>query len=109
MRLVDGVVGNSSSGLIEAPSMHVGTVNIGDRQKGRTRASSVIDCSPDKAAIQAALAQLFSDAFRQSLANVVNPYGSGPVAYRIAQVLATAPLDGVLKKQFFTLSSASGI
>ena len=48
MRLVDGVVGNSSSGLIEAPSLGIGTVNIGDRQKGRLRASSVIDCPPDR-------------------------------------------------------------
>lgn len=103
MRLVDGVVGNSSSGLIEAPSFRVGTVNIGDRQKGRTKASSVIDCTPDKAAIRTALAQLFSDAFRQSLASAVNPYGSGPVAQKIAHVLATAPLDGILKKPFFTL------
>lgn len=103
MRLVDGVVGNSSSGLIEAPSFHVGTVNIGDRQRGRTKASSVIDCTPDKAAIRAALAQLFSDAFRQSLASAVNPYGCGPVAQKIAHVLATAPLDGILKKPFYNL------
>lgn len=108
MRLVDGVVGNSSSGLIEAPSFRIGTVNIGDRQKGRIKASSVIDCAPYKASIQAALQQLLSDAFRRSLASAVNPYGSGPVAQRITQVLATAPLDGILKKPFYSLPLTSG-
>jgi GDP/UDP-N,N'-diacetylbacillosamine 2-epimerase (hydrolysing) len=108
MQLVDGVVGNSSSGLIEAPSFRVGTVNIGDRQKGRIKASSVIDCTADKAAIQAALQQLFSDAFRQSLQTAVNPYGSGPVAHKIAQVLATAPLGGILKKPFYSLPHTGG-
>jgi GDP/UDP-N,N'-diacetylbacillosamine 2-epimerase (hydrolysing) len=108
MRLVDGVVGNSSSGLIEAPSFGIGTVNIGDRQKGRIRADSVIDCAPETKAIQAALERLFSDGFRQSLAVVVNPYGSGPVAQRIAHVLAATPLDGMLKKAFYSLSNTSG-
>lgn len=108
MRLVDGVVGNSSSGLIEAPSFRIGTVNIGDRQKGRIKASSVIDCAPNKAAIQKALEHLISDTFRQSLADTVNPYGSGPVAQKVAQVLATAPLDGILKKSFYSLPQTDG-
>jgi GDP/UDP-N,N'-diacetylbacillosamine 2-epimerase (hydrolysing) len=100
MRLVDGVVGNSSSGLIEAPSFRIGTVNIGDRQKGRIKADSVIDCTPDKESIQTALEHLFSERFRQSLPAVLNPYGDGPVAQKIAHVLATASLEGLLKKVF---------
>lgn len=102
MRLVDGVVGNSSSGLIEAPSFRIGTVNIGDRQKGRIKADSVIDCKPDKESIQAALRQVFSERFRQSLPAVLNPYGDGPVAQKIAHVLATLSLDGLLKKSFYS-------
>jgi len=102
MRLVDGVVGNSSSGLIEAPSFRIGTVNIGDRQKGRVKADSVIDCTPDKKSIQAALRQLFSERFRQSLPAVLNPYGDGPVAQKIAHVLATLSLEGLLKKSFYS-------
>lgn len=108
MRFVDGVVGNSSSGLIEAPSFRIGTVNIGDRQKGRIKASSVIDCAPDKASIQAALQTLASTEFRQSLSTVINPYGIGPVAHKITRVLATASLEGVLKKTFYTLDNTTG-
>lgn len=103
LRWVDGVVGNSSSGLAEAPSLGVGTVNIGDRQKGRLRASSVIDCEPDRGAIRAALNTLYSPAFRQALPTTVNPYGDGGAAARIADVLAAHPLEGLLKKSFHDL------
>ena len=57
--LVDGVVGNSSSGLLEVPTFMKGTVNIGDRQRGRLQASSVINCDPDHASIGEAIKQLF--------------------------------------------------
>lgn len=104
MRQVDAVVGNSSSGLIEAPSFHVGTINIGDRQKGRAKAASVMDCEPTRKSIGEALARLYSDDFRASLGTVANPYGEGPVAHRIAEVLATYPIEGILKKKFFSLT-----
>lgn len=103
MRLVDGVVGNSSSGLIEAPSLRAGTINIGDRQRGRAKAASVIDCEPTRASIRAALTRLFSADFRASLQQVVSPYGERPPATRIAQVLAEYPLEGIVKKAFFAL------
>ncbi len=103
MQLVDGVVGNSSSGLIEAPGFHTGTINIGDRQKGRVRGDSVIDCEPTRESIAAALEHLMSNKFRVSLAQTVNPYGVEPVAAQIAEVLATYPLDGILKKRFFSI------
>ncbi|HSV68517.1 MAG TPA: UDP-N-acetylglucosamine 2-epimerase [Methylibium sp.] len=104
MRQVDGVVGNSSSGLAEAPSLGVGTVNIGDRQKGRLRASSVIDCEPDRASIRRAIDTLYSPAFRQTLATTVNPYGDGGASARIAKRLAEQPLEGLLKKSFHDLA-----
>ena len=104
LRQVDGVVGNSSSGLIEAPSLRIGTINIGDRQRGRLRAASVIDCKPDRAAIGAALAQLYSPAFRSGLAGVRNPYGEGGASERIVAVLRGWPMDGIVKKSFHDLA-----
>jgi GDP/UDP-N,N'-diacetylbacillosamine 2-epimerase (hydrolysing) len=103
LRQVDGVVGNSSSGLIEAPSLRIGTINIGDRQRGRLRAASVIDCGPDRAAIGVALAQLYSPAFQAGLAWVRNPYGEGGASERIVAVLRSQSLDGIVKKSFHDL------
>lgn len=79
MRHCRAVVGNSSSGLYEAPSFGVATVNIGDRQKGRLRAASVLDCAPERAAIAACLRQALASNF----SGVVNPYGDGRSAPRI--------------------------
>ncbi|MBA3677870.1 MAG: UDP-N-acetylglucosamine 2-epimerase (hydrolyzing) [Sphingosinicella sp.] len=103
LSVVDGVVGNSSSGLAEAPSFGVGTINIGDRQAGRLKAESVIDCLPTKEGIEGALKQLFSEHFRASLVHVHNPYGDGGATDRILNVLRTHPLQGLLKKSFFDL------
>jgi GDP/UDP-N,N'-diacetylbacillosamine 2-epimerase (hydrolysing) len=107
MQFVDGVIGNSSSGLIEVPSFHIGTINIGDRQRGRVRAASVIECDPTKAAIAKALKKLFSESFRKSLLTVVSPYGEGGVAEKITQVLASASLEGILKKRFYNVQMHS--
>ena len=101
----DGVVGNSSSGLIEVPSFKKGTINIGDRQRGRLKASSVIDCGTSRKAIQTALSKLFSVTFQTSLATVVNPYGSGGASQAIINVLEQTPLDNILKKRFFDLTN----
>jgi GDP/UDP-N,N'-diacetylbacillosamine 2-epimerase (hydrolysing) len=98
--LSDGVVGNSSSGLIEAPALGIGTVNVGRRQDGRLRASSVIDCAPNEDEIRAALEQLLSEHFRAGLRQVVNPYGNGGAADRVVSVLRTVPLAGLTTKDF---------
>lgn len=100
---VDGVVGNSSSGLAEAPSFGKGTVNIGDRQRGRLRAESVIDCAPDRYSIIAAMQQLYSPIFQAKLKTVRNPYGEGGASEKIVQVLRDYPLESVLKKSFHDL------
>ena len=100
MRLVDGVVGNSSSGLIEAPTFQIGTINIGDRQRGRIKADSVIDCNPHKESILAAVRKLYSTEFHKKLQSVKNPYGEGGAAERISQVLRDADLTDILKKNF---------
>ena len=101
LRYVDGVVGNSSSGLTEAPSFSKGTVNIGDRQRGRLRATSVIDCQPQAAAIAGAIDRLFSPDFQAGLAGVKNPYGSGGASDAIVALLEQADLNPLLKKQFY--------
>ena len=103
LRFVDGVVGNSSSGLTEAPTLHIGTVNIGDRQSGRLKAGSVIDCAAGRESIGAALRQLFSPDFRAKLAAVRNPYGDGGASERIVAVLRSQPIDGIVKKSFHDL------
>ncbi|BHH82676.1 UDP-N-acetylglucosamine 2-epimerase [Desulforhopalus sp. 52FAK] len=100
MQYVDGVIGNSSSGLLEAPSFRIGSVNIGDRQKGRIKADSVIDCDTNLEDIRGALSVLFSSDFREKLKTVVNPYGDGGVATKIVEVLRKHQLNGILKKKF---------
>jgi len=104
LRYVDGVVGNSSSGLIEAPAFRKGTVNIGDRQRGRLKAASVIDCEPERGAILEAIRKLYSREFQEQLHDVRNPYGEGDAAVRIARVLGECALDStLLKKGFYDL------
>lgn len=97
---VDGVVGNSSSGLLEVPSFKVGTVNIGDRQKGRPCATSVINCAASPDAISDAIAKLYSDDFRRSLASTKNPYGHGGASEKVIEILKKTELDGLCVKQF---------
>lgn len=97
LAVVDLVVGNSSSGLYEAPSLKVPTVNIGDRQKGRLLADSVISCAPEVDAIAGALEQ----GFALDCSSVVNPYGDGTSALKIVAVLKQLEEPrSLLKKRF---------
>jgi GDP/UDP-N,N'-diacetylbacillosamine 2-epimerase (hydrolysing) len=107
MQYMDGVIGNSSSGLIEAPSMKLGVINIGDRQRGRIRADNVIDCTPERDAIIKAIKRLSSREFQDELEQIVNPYGNGGVAEKIIAVIRDHPLDGILKKCFFDLEGGA--
>ncbi|MDB2615903.1 UDP-N-acetylglucosamine 2-epimerase [Luminiphilus sp.] len=100
MAQVDAVVGNSSSGLIEAPSFKTATVNIGDRQRGRLKCGSVIDCLPVEREVAAAVEQVYLPDFQRGLKEVVNPYGEGGASKAIIDVLETVDLDGILKKPF---------
>jgi GDP/UDP-N,N'-diacetylbacillosamine 2-epimerase (hydrolysing) len=106
IREVDGVVGNSSSGLAEVPSFRKGTINIGDRQRGRLKADSVIDCAPDRQSIASALRTLYSADFQAKLPEVRNPYGEGGASERVVRVLQEYPLDQLLKKSFHDLDLA---
>ena len=100
LQFVDAVVGNSSSGLLEAPSFKIGTINIGDRQKGRIKADSVIDCKPNKYDIKEAFKKLYSTDFQNSLKSVKNPYGGGGASKKIKEIIKNISLKDILKKTF---------
>jgi GDP/UDP-N,N'-diacetylbacillosamine 2-epimerase (hydrolysing) len=103
LRYMDTVVGNSSSGLTEAPSFKIGTINIGDRQKGRIMAKSVINCDNDFESIQKAFFTLYSKKFRKKLIDVQNPYGNGGASKRIKEKIKSIDLKNILKKIFYNL------
>jgi GDP/UDP-N,N'-diacetylbacillosamine 2-epimerase (hydrolysing) len=103
LQFVDAVVGNSSSGLLEAPSFEIATINIGDRQKGRIKADSVIDCLPNKESIDDALNKIYSDDFKDIVSIVKNPYDSGNTSKKIVKKIKNIDLNNVLKKTFFDL------
>ncbi len=96
---VDAIVGNSSSGIMEAASFALPAVNIGMRQQGRERARNILDVPADTGAILDAIERALSPAFRAGLRGMVNPYGDGTAATTIVEVLATVPLEGLLIKQ----------
>ena len=100
---IDFIIGNSSSGLLEAPTFKIGTINIGDRQKGRIKAKSVIDCSPNKKSIKDAIKKVYSTEFQNLLKNVKNPYGDGCPSQTIVKILNSVSLDDLLKKSFFNI------
>lgn len=106
LQFMDAVVGNSSSGLLEAPSLNIATINIGDRQKGRLKAESVIDCEPNKDAIQEAIKIVYSLAFQAKLTHVSNPYGAGLASRKTVEILKKINLEQILKKSFYDLSAS---
>ncbi len=106
MKYAAVMVGNSSSGIIEAPSFELPVVNIGSRQRGRIRAGNVIDVpGPDPAALRTALTRATSPSFRRELSGLRNPYGNGCASTKIAETLATFPLGpSLIQKGFFDLT-----
>lgn len=100
---VDAVVGNSSSGIIEVPSLKKATVNIGNRQKGRIRAKSVIDCEPNRNDIMKALMAVRDPAYQQKLASSVNPYDMGGASEAIVRVIEKLNTASLMRKQFFDI------
>ena len=103
---VDLVLGNSSSGLIEAPAIPVPTVNVGDRQKGRLRAKSVLDCLEASEAIKKAIETAFLEEFKRQIRHVSSPYGDGKAAPRIRKHLKSVNIDSLTKK-FYDLKSVN--
>ena len=104
VRYVDAVVGNSSSGLAEVPSLKKATINIGDRQRGRLKATSVIDCDPNTLSISQAINRSYSSDFLNQLKTTENPYGGGGACSEIVNTLENISLnDSVFKKTFYDL------
>ncbi len=105
LQYVDAMVGNSSSGLLEAPTFKIGTINIGDRQKGRMMADSVMSCNSDMKSISATFEKLYTDKFNIILSNSINPYGDGGASKKIKNIIKTINLNEFLKKSFYDIKS----
>lgn len=103
LKYVDALVGNSSSGLLEAPSFKIGTINIGNRQNGRIKAGSVIDCKPKRKLLINAFNQLYSKKFKKSLKVVKNPYDNGNSSKKIIKIIKKVNLNNIIKKNFFDI------
>ncbi|MEO5376547.1 MAG: UDP-N-acetylglucosamine 2-epimerase [Magnetococcus sp. DMHC-6] len=103
LSLFDVVLGNSSSGLIEAPFFQTPTVNIGNRQKGRLRATSVFDCQENSQAILQAIQQALVSGIKQGITQVVSPYGAGKSSQYIVQILTETPFAELIHKKFFDI------
>jgi GDP/UDP-N,N'-diacetylbacillosamine 2-epimerase (hydrolysing) len=100
---MDGVVGNSSSGILEVPSFSKGTINIGDRQRGRIQARSVINCLPNHRDISQAIETLYSVEFQNNLNDLVNPYGPTGASKKIVKTIKETGLSNSLKKFFYDI------
>ncbi len=100
VKYASAVIGNSSSGIIEAPSLKVPTINIGDRQKGRIQAESILNCLPESQAIRNALAQALSQPFQEKMKTITNPYDRPGTISTIAALLEKTDISGILKKKF---------
>ena len=103
LQFIDGVVGNSSSGLLEAPTFNIGTINIGERQKGRLKASSVIDCDISTESINNAINTLYTKKFNKVIMATKNPYGNGGAVKKVFNFLKKEKFPKTLKKDFFDL------
>lgn len=103
MKHVGAVVGNSSSGIVETPSFGIPTLNIGDRQKGRLQADSIVNCSSDKQSVVEGLKKVLSFEMQEKAKHTANPYEQTDSALRIFNVISTYPLDKLNQKHFYDL------
>lgn len=103
LNIVDITIGNSSSGIIEAPYFKIPTVNIGDRQRGRIKPSSVIDCEPTEHSIVSGINRGLSPQFQKEIQSMILPYGDGNIAEKIVQVFKETDLTEVIKKRFYDI------
>jgi GDP/UDP-N,N'-diacetylbacillosamine 2-epimerase (hydrolysing) len=103
IKQVDGVIGNSSSGLLEVPTFNKGTINIGERQTNRLKSASVIDCKPKKKEILNAIQKIYSRKFATKISKVNNLYGNGGASKKIFRILKKLNLKTLIKKKFFDL------
>ena len=104
LKHVDAVVGNISSGLLEAPSFKIATINVGDRQKGRIKADSVIDCLAEKKNIKKAIDKIYSKKFKELLKKVKNPYAKSKTSKKIVEILKKTSFPFSVKKKFHDIA-----
>lgn len=104
LNYVDGVIGNSSSGILEVPSFKIGTINIGNRQKGRIKATSIIDCKPVKSEIIESINYLYSETFQSLLKNTTSPYGLGNSSEMIFKIVSDLEFPLNIKRNFYDLN-----
>lgn len=104
VKMCDAIVGNSSSGIIEAPSLGTATINIGDRQRGRTQANSVVNCNVDLEEILEAFKKITDSTFKKSLKRIQNPYGQGGTSDKIMQALSQADFKDLKIKKFHNIA-----
>tara|TARA_B110001452_G_scaffold234453_1_gene212753 strand:- start:131 stop:1294 length:1164 start_codon:yes stop_codon:yes gene_type:complete len=97
------VIGNSSSGLIEVPSFKKPTINIGDRQRGRIEAESVITCEPNKKEVVESIQLAISLSFQEKIRQITNPYGEENSSDKILKTILNTPLQNILKKKFYNI------
>lgn len=100
LNFAETLIGNSSSGIVEAPSVGTPSVNIGDRQKGRLRAASVIDCGESRLEIEDAITRALDPDFLKTAWQVEPPYGRSGASVKIKNVLATVSLENIITKPF---------
>lgn len=105
LQFMDFVIGNSSSGLLEVPSFNVATIDVGDRQKSRIKAGSVINCLPTKKSIGDAIEKVYSKDFKDSLYEAKNPYDGGNSSKVIVKIIKDFDFSGILKKDFYDLKA----
>lgn len=103
MKHVGAVVGNSSSGIVETPSFGIPTLNIGDRQKGRLQADSIVNCASDKQSVVEGLKKVLSFEMQEKAKHTANPYEHPDSALKIFNVISTYPLDKLNQKHFYDL------
>ena len=101
MQFVDCIIGNSSSGILEAPSFKIATINIGDRQKGRIMSKSVINCTPEKDSIISSIKKIYSSSFKKRILKSKNPYDYGSAALKSFKIINKHNLENLLKKKFY--------
>jgi len=105
MKICSAVIGNSSSGILEAPIFKVPSVNIGDRQKGRLRVKSILDCKADTNAISQAIETALTESFRHDIRDLIHPSEQADTAQKIVRMLATVDLQGIIKKSFHDINA----
>ena len=108
MKICAAVIGNSSSGILEAPIFKVPSVNIGDRQKGRLRVKSILDCKADTNAISQAIETALTESFRHDIRDLIHPSEQADTAQKIVRMLATVELQGIIKKSFHDINADDG-